>query len=123
MTDLTAAKSTLENLLQRLTEELSTIAVHNTETDDWEAKPEHNDETADENASADVTEEWTERSGTVAALETEYRATKRALDRIDSGTYGVCEICGEAIVPARLAIKPAARTCLTHLNDESTLPL
>lgn len=123
MIDHIATKNTLESLLMSLSAELATIAVHNPETDDWEAKPEHNEESADENAAADVTEEWTERSGTVAALETEYRATKRALARIAAGTYGTCEICGEEILPARLAIKPSARTCIAHLDDEATLPL
>jgi RNA polymerase-binding transcription factor DksA len=37
----------------------------------------------------------------------------RALDQLAEGTYGVCEHCGEAIAPERLAARPAARTCIT----------
>jgi len=35
-----------------------------------------------------------------------------ALDRIDEGAYGLCEICGEKIPQKRLSAKPSARTCL-----------
>jgi RNA polymerase-binding transcription factor DksA len=37
----------------------------------------------------------------------------RALGQLDEGGYGVCETCGEAIAPERLAARPAARTCIT----------
>ena len=35
-----------------------------------------------------------------------------ALARRAEGTYGVCESCGRAIAPERLAARPAARTCI-----------
>jgi RNA polymerase-binding protein DksA len=35
-----------------------------------------------------------------------------ALERVEDGTYGVCESCGEAIAPARLEARPVARTCI-----------
>jgi len=35
-----------------------------------------------------------------------------ALQRLDAGTYGVCEVCGEPIPPARLEARPSARTCV-----------
>ena len=35
-----------------------------------------------------------------------------ALDRLDKGTYGNCERCGQPISPARLEAKPAARRCI-----------
>ena len=37
----------------------------------------------------------------------------RATERLDAGTYGLCEQCGSAISPARLAARPAARTCIS----------
>lgn len=36
----------------------------------------------------------------------------RALARLDQGDYGRCEICGEPIAPERLAVRPAATTCV-----------
>jgi len=37
---------------------------------------------------------------------------ERALARIDSGTYGTCESCGEAIGKARLQAFPRATLCV-----------
>ena len=64
-------------------------------------------------------------SGQVAAEQGENRAlanqlreqladVERALDRLDSGTYGLCEICSSAIGDARLEAMPAARFCIDH---------
>ena len=36
-----------------------------------------------------------------------------ALERVRSGTYGVCESCGGPITPGRLEARPVARTCIT----------
>jgi DnaK suppressor protein len=38
----------------------------------------------------------------------------RALRRLDEGTYGRCEACGEPIGEDRLAALPAARYCVEH---------
>ena len=35
----------------------------------------------------------------------------RALKRIEDGTYGICEVCGHAIEPARLEALPEATVC------------
>ena len=37
-----------------------------------------------------------------------------ALARVEDATYGVCEVCGTQIPPARLEARPSARTCITH---------
>jgi DnaK suppressor protein len=36
----------------------------------------------------------------------------RALDQLVAGTYGECESCGQPISAERLAVRPAARTCI-----------
>jgi RNA polymerase-binding transcription factor DksA len=43
-----------------------------------------------------------------------------ALARLDSGSYGRCLACGEAIAPARLEARPTARTCITCASVSRT---
>jgi RNA polymerase-binding transcription factor DksA len=64
---------------------------------------------------ADVGTETFEQTKGLSILEqveAQLRDVERALDRLDDGTYGVCEICGRPIEPARLEARPAARYCL-----------
>lgn len=37
-----------------------------------------------------------------------------ALGKLEAGTYGTCEECGEAISEARLEAMPATRWCVDH---------
>lgn len=37
-----------------------------------------------------------------------------AIERVDAGTYGLCESCGTGIPAERLSILPAARYCVAH---------
>ena len=41
------------------------------------------------------------------------QAIEEALDRIEGGTYGVCESCGDEIAQERLDAMPFTRLCLT----------
>jgi DnaK suppressor protein len=35
-----------------------------------------------------------------------------AIERLDAGTYGTCEVCGDPIGQDRLEARPAARICI-----------
>jgi DnaK suppressor protein len=41
-----------------------------------------------------------------------------ALQRIDEGSYGICQSCGERIDRARLEIIPHAKLCIRCARDE-----
>jgi len=41
-----------------------------------------------------------------------------ALDRMDAGTYGLCEACHDTIEPDRLLANPLEQFCLDHLTTE-----
>ena len=47
------------------------------------------------------------------ALRGQYDAIGQALERIDGGTYGMCENCGKAIPRARLEALPQALLCVS----------
>jgi len=64
-------------------------------------------------------------SGQVAAEQGEHRAlidrltgalrdVDRALAKLDDGSYGSCEVCGDEIAEARLEAMPSARYCINH---------
>lgn len=40
-----------------------------------------------------------------------------ALDRVESGEYGRCEVCGEEISDERLTALPATRFCAEHASE------
>lgn len=39
---------------------------------------------------------------------------EKALARLDDGTFGLCEVCGEPIAGGRLAARPWATRCMIH---------
>lgn len=39
---------------------------------------------------------------------------RRALQRVQDGTYGVCEVCGTPIPEGRLEARPWATRCVAH---------
>ncbi|MGZ5374467.1 MAG: TraR/DksA family transcriptional regulator, partial [Aeromicrobium sp.] len=44
--------------------------------------------------------------------------TEKALGRLDTGTYGACEVCGEPIGKMRLMAFPRATLCMTCKQRE-----
>ena len=44
---------------------------------------------------------------------------ERALERLDAGTYGICEICGNAIGKERLKAFPKVTLCVTCKQREN----
>jgi RNA polymerase-binding transcription factor DksA len=44
--------------------------------------------------------------------ENKARSLEVALRKAEEGDYGICEVCGQAIDPARLAILPHTKRCI-----------
>jgi RNA polymerase-binding transcription factor DksA len=44
--------------------------------------------------------------------ENKARSLEVALRKADEGDYGICEVCGQTIDPARLAILPHTKRCI-----------
>jgi DnaK suppressor protein len=51
--------------------------------------------------------------GVGASLEAGLERTERALAKLDEGTYGLCDVCGEPIGEKRLRAMPDVVTCVT----------
>ena len=66
--------------------------------------------------------DWSEQAGereneeVLNALESEAKVEiqhlSNAINRMESGTYGICQACGETIAKQRLAVQPAAEKCI-----------
>jgi DnaK suppressor protein len=53
-------------------------------------------------------------------LESQHTDVVKALDKIKEGTYGLCENCGNAILPERLEALPYATLCINCQRKENT---
>jgi RNA polymerase-binding protein DksA len=55
--------------------------------------------------------------------ESTVREILQALERIQTGTYGVCESCGNSILKERLKLVPHARNCIECQRKEEQASL
>jgi RNA polymerase-binding transcription factor DksA len=103
--DLTAIRAELEQERSELTDRLAEL------TADGAAAPDFDENFAD---SAQVTAEQVENATLAATLRDQLNDVESALGRIDDGSYGHCEVCGEEVAAARLEAMPATRFCIDH---------
>ncbi len=79
----------------------------------WEATSGNLDiDSADENEVADKIEELDENNAIVGNLEIQLNEINAALERIEKGTYGICEKTGKPIDRKRLEANPSARVSI-----------
>ena len=105
---------------QRLDEERVRLEETRATFDDEHLRDESEDDSISELSSndqhpADIGSETFEREKDLSILEqveAELADVEHALRRLEDGTYGICEACGQPIDEARLEALPAARFCL-----------
>jgi len=116
--ELEVLRSALEVEKENLEEELAGHGRVQSETGDWQgasvgfegAEPDPNDV-------ADQIEELATNVPLVEELEEKHTEVSEALDKMDEGVYGLCEVCSEPIALDRLKANPSARTCVEHADD------
>ncbi len=115
-------KKRLEEEVRAAEAELKSLGWKNPATGEWEATGGDIDQTATESDElGDRQEEYGENRAEIDEIEIQWLGAKRALQKIDEGTYGVCEVGGEEIEQDRLEANPSARTCKKHLAEEKNL--
>jgi RNA polymerase-binding transcription factor DksA len=62
---------------------------------------------------AAITAERTEVIGLVESIKGQLDGVVEALSRVEDGSYGVCQRCGETIAAARLEARPASVSCVS----------
>lgn len=60
--------------------------------------------------------------GVGGSLETALARTERALAKLDEGTYGRCDACGEPIAAARLRAMPESVLCVVCAGSQPREP-
>lgn len=116
MLDTQKYKILLEAEKEALELSLGTLGRVNPDNkNDWESLPADFDiDPADETELGDKIEEMEEQNAIQNQLENRLVDVKRALGKIEAGTYGICEVSGEPIEEERLEANPAARTSIAH---------
>lgn len=103
MKSIAARKDQLETRARELQARLGDIveSLDSHQETDWE-------ELATEREDDEVAE------GMGLEAQAELRAIHAALGRIETGDYGLCQICGERIAEARLDLLPYTPFCKEH---------
>ena len=116
--DYTYFKNKLEAEKTLLETELEEVGRRNPDNpSDWEATPEDKDVSqADENVVADNIESYEDNVAIVSTLETRYKDVSEALEKIEAGTYALCQVCQAEIDTERLEANPSAVTCRQHME-------
>ncbi|WP_425956698.1 TraR/DksA family transcriptional regulator [Xylanimonas sp. McL0601] len=72
--------------------------------------------TDDEHDPEGATLAWerAQAAGLAATSEAERAQLLAALQRVEAGTYGVCEVCGTVIPDGRLEARPFTTRCVSH---------
>jgi RNA polymerase-binding transcription factor DksA len=121
--DIEYYKNVLEHERALLEEEMRSVGAKE-DGEVWEVKdPALDIAPSDENELADKAEEMQTSAGILENLSAQHLLVMHALKKLESGTFGVCEVCGALIEEERLSVNPSARTCLAHVDEEDTLPL
>ncbi len=110
--DLEYFKGKLLEEKKELEQELGEVAK-NEPGQGWEATSgEMEVDTADDNEVADKLEEYETNKGVIDKLQKQLSEVDSALERIENGTYGICEVTKKPIDRNRLEANPSARVSL-----------
>ena len=101
MTDAEAARRQLEAQLAELEDRLQRIEQDLAEPAD-----------PDSSERAVQMEDDQSLEGQAAVISDQIASVRRALDRIEEGTYGECVKCGREIAEGRLEARPEAALCI-----------
>ena len=108
---LEAEKSRLERELQGIGQKDSINGVT------WQATQKEGEEVSDQDDVPGALEAYENNADVIAVLEAELHEVNHALQKIEDGTYGVCEVSNEPIELDRLEANPSARTSKAHMNE------
>ena len=107
-TNLKIIRLRLENDRKRLTEQLEQLRASRPTDSRREGSPFGKRE-----EEATETAELENRMALEKRIIDQLAGIDNALDKFEQGSYGICEICGKTIDPARLEALPQATLCMS----------
>jgi len=105
--DLASLRSRLEQEQRRLTEELKQLA-----SSDFASAGSRGSWFGQRDEQANQSAEFRRRESSERQLREHLARVTHALQKLDRGTYGLCDNCGQPIAPERLEAIPYAALCL-----------
>lgn len=114
MINIDEQKAKLLAMQSELVEDLDSLG-RRTNNGGWMVVPDEGDGNhADEVDNADIAEDFEEKIARLNVLETQHAQVQKALDAIENGSYGICEVSGEKISEQRLLVNPSSTTTVEH---------
>lgn len=115
---LSELKEKLEEQKKSVQTELESFAQEDPNLKhNWDAKfP--NREDGDKDEAADDATEYDNKVALEHTLELKLKDVSSALEKIEAGTYGICEKCGKEIEEERLQAVPEAKLCMKDNNKK-----
>ncbi len=117
MIDTNVYKTMLESEREEILNDLKGVAVRDTVTGEFNTVSDTSETEADELDLDNRNEDYETDSALTDTLSLRLKEVEHALERINNGTYGICEVSGEPIEEDRLNANPSARTCSAHMNS------
>ena len=102
---------TPDELRAELVDEAAALRSQLHDLDRDETSLDYDDNFAD---SGQVAAEHGENLALASGLREQLDDIEAALNRLDQGTYGLCEVCSQPIGDSRLEAMPATRFCIDH---------
>ena len=116
--DVDRFKRLLDEERQRIVQAIDFLHEENPGTDDET----HADTAGNDNHFADTATETVDRQMDYSLEENSEQVLAdidHALERIEAGSYGTCEVCGKPIGEERLTALPWARLCIDDARKQS----
>ena len=119
ISNIDQTKVELEAEREKLENELKGVATKDPlNSSNWDPSlGERENSSADENEAADAIEDYEGNTAITNSLESRFGDIVIALNKIELGKYGLCEVCEKEIESDRLEANPAARTCKEHIES------
>jgi DnaK suppressor protein len=104
-------KKQLEERKKKIIEELNSFATKDPQRENWNANFPEFDGSASREEEVDEVEEYTTLLSLEISLEKKLKEINLALEKIEKGTFGICEKCKGEIEIERLKADPTEKYC------------